>query len=243
MIIFLGDIHGNFNYITGEIQRKKITDCTIIQVGDFGIGFTTPENDRKILEAFNLFLKEHNIVMYAIRGNHDNPKFFQGDYILDNLKLIPDYTVLELEEHKILCVGGAVSVDRVPRLSEMQKAARYGSKKEHYWFDENFVFVVDKVKDLTGVDIVVTHTAPEWCVPDNRKGFGSFVEGFAYYDNKLLEDLAFERAEVTKMFNLLNKNNHIKHHFYGHFHRHDLTLSGFTTHTLLDINEFWMLDE
>lgn len=243
MIFFLGDIHGNFNYIAGEIKRKKITNCTIIQVGDFGIGFTTPENDLKILEAFNLFLKDHGVIMYAIRGNHDDPKFFQGDYIFDNLKLIPDYTVLELEDHKILCVGGAVSVDRVPRLNEMQKAARYGSKKEQFWFDEKFIFEEDKVKDLSGIDIIVTHTAPEWCVPDNRNGFGDFVESFAYYDNKLLEDLAFERAEVTKMFKLLNKNNNIKHHFYGHFHRHDITINGYTTHMLLDINEFWMLDE
>jgi predicted phosphodiesterase len=243
MILFLGDIHGNFNYIAGEIKRKKITNCTIIQVGDFGIGFTTPENDLKILEAFNLFLKDHGVIMYAIRGNHDNPKFFQGDYIFDNLKLITDYTVLEIEDHKILCVGGAVSIDRVPRLNEMQKAARYGSKKEQFWFDEKFVFEEDKVKDLKEVDIVVTHTAPEWCVPDNRNGFGAFVEGFAYYDNKLLEDLAFERAEVTKMFKLLNQNNNIKYHFYGHFHRHDITINGYTTHMLLDINEFWMLDE
>lgn len=243
MIFFLGDIHGNFNYIAGEIERKKITDCTIIQVGDFGIGFTTPENDRRILEAFNNFLDQKNIVMYAIRGNHDNPKLFNGDHQFDNLKLIPDYTVLELEYHKILCIGGAVSVDRVPRLNEMQKAARYGSKKEQYWFDEGFVFEEDKIKDLTGIDILVTHTAPEWCVPDNRNGFGPFVEGFAYYDNKLLEDLKIERDEVTKMFKLLAQNNNIKHHFYGHFHRHDVTINGYTTHMLLDINEFWLLDE
>jgi len=243
MILFLGDIHGNFNYIAGEIKRKKITDCTIIQVGDFGIGFSTPENDLKILEAFNQILADQNVIMYAIRGNHDNPKFFNGDYQLSHLKLIPDYTVLEIEDHKILCVGGAVSVDRAPRLNEMQKAARYGSKKEQYWFDENFIFKEDKIKDLTGIDILVTHTAPEWCVPDNRFGFGPFVEDFASSDHRLLEDLKFERDEVTKMFKLLASNNYIKHHFYGHFHRHDVTINGYTTHMVLDINEFWLLDE
>lgn len=243
MIIFLGDIHGNFNYIISEINRKKITDCTIIQVGDFGIGFTTPENDMRILEGINKILSDKNIIMYAIRGNHDNPAFFKGNHMLSNLKLLPDYTVLDLEGHKILFVGGAVSIDRVPRLNEMQKQARYGSKKEQYWFDENFVFIEDKVKDLTDIDIVVTHTAPNWCVPDNKKGFGAFVEGYAYYDSKLLEDLRFEREEMTKMFMILNKNNWIKHHFYGHFHRHDITINGYTTHMLLDVNEFWMLDE
>jgi DNA repair exonuclease SbcCD nuclease subunit len=188
-------------------------------------------------------LKERDIVMYAIRGNHDNPKFFKGDYIFDNLKLIPDYTVLEIESHKILCVGGAVSVDRKQRLSEMQKADHYGIKKELYWFDENFVFIEDKVKNLQNINIVVTHTAPEWCVPDNRNGFGPFVEIFAQHDNKILEDLTFERGEMTKMFNLINQYNHIKYHFYGHFHKHDITINGYTNHILLDINEFWMLDE
>lgn len=243
MIIFLGDIHGNFNYIASEIKRKMISDCTIIQVGDFGIGFTTPENDKKILETFDLFLAQYNITMYVIRGNHDNPKFFKGEHILNNLKLIPDYTVLEIDNHRILCVGGAVSVDRVPRLSEMQKSAGYGSKKEQFWFDENFVFLEDKIKDLRDIDIVVTHTAPEWCAPDNSRGFGSFVEEFAYYDDKLIDDLKFERAEMTKMFNLLSENNKISHHFYGHFHRHDVTIKDETTHTMVDINELFLLND
>lgn len=243
MILLLGDIHGNFNYILNEINRKKISDCTIIQVGDFGIGFNDPETDQRILEALNLKLSELNITMYAIRGNHDNPAFFKGDHIFDNLKLVPDYTVLEIEDHKILCIGGAVSIDRVPRLKEMQKAARYGHKKEEYWFDENFVLDEEKVSKLTGIDVIVTHTAPEWCVPDNRTGFGTFVENWALDDSKLLTDLAFERSEMSRLFNLLKSGNDIKWHFYGHFHRHDVTLNGYTNHMVLDINEFWMLDD
>jgi UDP-2,3-diacylglucosamine pyrophosphatase LpxH len=91
----------------------------------FSIGFTTPENDMRILEDLNEQLKKKNITMYAIRGNHDNPAFFKGDHILSNLKLLPDYTVLDLEGKKILLVGGAVSVDRVPRLTEMNDLHKY----------------------------------------------------------------------------------------------------------------------
>ena len=49
MLIFLGDIHGNFNNLKWQIETNKIIDATIIQVGDFGIGFTN-ENNR-----FNVF--------------------------------------------------------------------------------------------------------------------------------------------------------------------------------------------
>lgn len=241
MILFLGDIHGNFNYIKSEILRKKITDCTIIQVGDFGIGFTSIENDTRILKEFDAFLNVVNITMYVIRGNHDNPKFFNGNFQYENLKLLEDYSILELEGKKILLVGGAVSVDRVPRLDEMKKLARYGNKKEQYWFDEKFVLNEDKVKDLTDINIVVTHTAPNWCDPDNSNGFGDFVESYAFYDKNLLNDLSNERKDVTKMFDIVMKNNNIEKIYYGHFHRSSVSKKDNTTAHLLNCNEFMMI--
>jgi hypothetical protein len=37
-VMYLGDLHGNFNLI-GSIDRFGIKDTHIIQVGDFGLGF------------------------------------------------------------------------------------------------------------------------------------------------------------------------------------------------------------
>jgi hypothetical protein len=37
MILMLGDIHGNFNYLKQNIKQKRIDNCVIIQVGDFGL--------------------------------------------------------------------------------------------------------------------------------------------------------------------------------------------------------------
>ncbi len=62
----MGDIHGNFNYVKWYIKAHKIENCTIYQVGDFGIGFTTEFNDMNILGDLNRFLNERNIQMYAI---------------------------------------------------------------------------------------------------------------------------------------------------------------------------------
>jgi len=182
MILLLGDIHGNFNFLKNQIHTKNITDCTIIQVGDFGIGFTYKENDKQTLENLNDFLKDVNVTMLVVRGNHDNPNFFNGDYDFSNLKLLPDYTTLNLEGINFLFVGGAVSVDRTTRIKENASNIKYGSRKRCYWDSESVVYKPEITKTLKDIDVVITHTAPDWCHPNNKLGFGSFVEDWAKHD-------------------------------------------------------------
>jgi len=240
-IYILGDIHGNFNHLMWKIRNDKMKDCIIFQVGDFGIGFTTEFNDMNTLGLLNRFLIEKNIEMYVIRGNHDNPKFFDGHLInhFENLHLLPDYTVIELAGKKILAVGGAVSIDRKQRLGEMQMYRRKGHETELYWFDELFVLDEEKLKDVEGIDVVITHTAPNFCHPTNKLGFGYLVEQFAQDDDKLLEDLVKERNDVTRMWELLKeKNPNIKYHFYGHFHANHSAIINGVEHKLVGINEF-----
>jgi UDP-2,3-diacylglucosamine pyrophosphatase LpxH len=242
MILFLGDIHGDFYTLKRNINSKNISDCFIIQVGDFGIGYY-PNRDEDTLRELDKFFRELNIVMLVVRGNHDDPYYFKGNHMFDNLKLLPDYTQLEVDGHNILFVGGALSVDRKVSLGRMQLYARMGVSETLYWFDEGFVLDEDKLKDITGVEIVVTHTCPEWCYPNNKRGFGKFVLDFAKNDDTLLEELNQERAMLSKMFNILEKNgNYIERHYYGHFHRSEISINGPTTHTLLAINEFEELD-
>lgn len=241
-VVYLGDIHGEFKTLRHLIERYNIGNneevAYIIQVGDFGIGFRN-KSDLDTLIELNEYFKSRNIIMIAIRGNHDDPAFFQGNHMYSNLQLVPDYTTMEIDGKKHLFVGGAVSIDRKYRLSQDQKGAAYGSSQRSYWKDEIFVLDEEKLKDIYGVNVVVTHTAPEWCHPDNRKGFGSFVDEFAYSDNELYADLDKERADVTKMFQILEKNgNWISEHYYGHFHSSQITMNGYCNHYLLNINEF-----
>lgn len=243
MILFLGDLHGNFEYLKHLLKSKSITDCYIIQVGDFGAGFTKPVHEMEVFESLNEFLKSRNIKMYAFRGNHDNPAYFNGDYKFSNLELIPDYTVLDIEDEKILCIGGAVSIDRKQRLAEDTLNAKYGSSKRSYWYDEVVKYDEDKIKQISGVNVLATHTAPDWCVPNTKLGYGHLVEHFAYEDEKLIEDLRDERQLMTKIFNELQKNgNNIRTHMYGHFHRSDITMNGMCNHHLLGINELYQLN-
>jgi UDP-2,3-diacylglucosamine pyrophosphatase LpxH len=242
MILLLGDIHGNFNFLKHQINSKKISDCTIIQVGDFGIGFTHRDNDEKTLEGLNEFLTEFNVTLYAIRGNHDNPEFFKGEHQYSNLKLLPDYTSLELDGNKFLFIGGALSVDRTQRIRENNSNIRYGSRKRCYWETENLVYNSEITKNMKGLDMIVTHTAPDWCFPNNKLGFGSFVEDWAKHDQSLISDLVMERNIMSNIFLDLLENNNIKKHFYGHFHQSKLESLNGVDHHLLDINEFYTLN-
>ncbi len=241
MILLIGDIHGNFNYLKYQITQKNITDCTIIQVGDFGIGFTNRDNDIETLKNLNDFLMGQNITMLAIRGNHDNPDFFNGDYDLSNLKLLPDYTTMNVDDYNFLFIGGAISVDRTDRIKENNTNMKYGSRKRCYWEGEDIEYNPQITKNLKGIDIVVTHTAPDWCWPNNKLGFGKFVEDWAKYDKNLIEDLRFERNQMTNIFLDLYENNQIKKHFYGHFHKSKLETHNGIDHHLLDINEIYHL--
>ena len=86
----------------------------MIQVGDFGAGFRKDFLDDMLY--LNDVLNEYNVTLYVIRGNHDDPKFFNGNHNWGNLKLLKDYTVLDLEGKKILLIGGAISIDRGNRI-------------------------------------------------------------------------------------------------------------------------------
>jgi DNA repair exonuclease SbcCD nuclease subunit len=223
-----------------------IKDAHIIQVGDFGVGFNTFAKEKRMLEAYHPLLVKNNVTVWAIRGNHDYKPYFDNDpFGFTNIKLVPDYTVLNLEGNKILCVGGAVSVDREFRYTKKQKLGIFENDTlgvESWWPDELFVLDVDKVKDLKDINIVVTHTCPDYCPPDNSFGFGPFVENIIRQtgDVDLKTDLLLERNQVTELFHILKLNgNNVEYNYYGHFHKSDtITMYG-TKHRLLGVGELW----
>jgi UDP-2,3-diacylglucosamine pyrophosphatase LpxH len=242
MLIFLGDLHSNFNNLRWYIENKKITDATIIQVGDFGIGFNNDKVDNQLLQELNIFLNQKNTNFFAIRGNHDNPKYFKGNHLLSNLKLLPDYSVITVDDWNILLVGGAISVDRIPRIKENGYFKDFNIDKQVYWQDEIFTYNDDNknfINNLKNIDIVVTHTAPSKCNPDNSLGFNRIVDSFARTDSDLKNDLIEERKLADVFFSDLLSNNDIRYHFYGHFHFSNIDSFGRCSHILLDVGEFY----
>jgi predicted phosphodiesterase len=222
----LGDIHGNFNEISYFAQKNiEKEPTTLIQVGDFGAGFHADFlND---MEYLNNILREFNITLYAIRGNHDDPKFFDGTYNWSNIKLLPDYTVMVIEGKRILFIGGATSIDRLQRTPD-----------KTWWEGEVFNLDVDKLSQYENIDVVITHTAPKFTFPI---GFNSLVMSFAAYDPMLIEDLTNERNAIAIAYETLKEKNKITKWFYGHFHATETTYYEDTNFHLLGINQFHQL--
>jgi len=223
----LGDIHGDFSVIVNFCRKNESKDqINLIQVGDFGAGFSDDFLDDMVY--LNDCLFKHNVTLYVIRGNHDDPKFFNGDYNWSNLKLLKDYTTLDIEGVRILLIGGAISIDR-----------NYRTKDISWWDNENVIMDIEKIHELRDVDIVITHTAPNFVNPIN---LNSLVLFFAKDDINLLHDLEYERNNLKIIYDALCKNNEIKHWFYGHFHDTNTEVYNNTTFNLLGINEFYNLN-
>jgi predicted phosphodiesterase len=225
-MIVLGDIHGDFKTITFFARKNKFKEPqNLIQVGDFGAGFSKFFLDE--MEFLNNELRDSNITLYVIRGNHDDPKFFTGEYEWSNIKLLKDYTTLVIEDKKVLFVGGAISIDRLHRIENVS-----------WWADEIFNFDEKKLVEFDGIDIVVTHNAPNFVYPQT---FNHLVMSFASHDPNLLIDLTFERESINKMYQILIKKNNIEHWFYGHFHTTKSEIYDKTMFNLIGINNFYNL--
>jgi len=237
MIVFTGDWHGEYDRAYRKIKALDLRDCVIIQVGDFGIGFERRKKDLRKLDILNKQLVNRNIILYAIRGNHDDPIYFDGSINLSNLKLLKDYTVLDIEGVKILCVGGAISIDRKPNPDVVDAYGRkYKGRTEgtNYWSNEAFVF---QNVDLVNIDIVVTHTAPDFAPPYTKYGMEKWIK----HDPELSELVDKERSELTILYEQLKKTNNIGHWFYGHFHSSNTDYTDNTKFVLLNEHEFFEL--
>ncbi len=225
MVHILGDIHGNFNKL--YLKAMSLKNDTIIQVGDFGIGFKAPEKEREIMEDLNLVLKTNNNNLLVIRGNHDDPSYFDGNYVFSNIEFLQDYTVRTIENKNYLFVGGAVSIDRCVRRSGVD-----------YWPDEKFNLRLDKIEAIQeNIDIVIAHSSPSFCEPVH---FNELVWWYVAQDPSLHDALLNERKDFETLYRTLKLNGHrVEYWFNGHFHFNKEELIEDTNFILLSIDTFY----
>lgn len=110
-IIVSGDIHGDFNQLGFKLCiQYQLTDTLLIVAGDCGFGFEKKENYEQNAKRMN---KANNWIVF-VRGNHDNPAYFDGSmFNFKRFIAVPDFSILQACNHTILCVGGAISFDRI----------------------------------------------------------------------------------------------------------------------------------
>ena len=217
-IVICGDIHGDFEMLSLAIcSEYDMHDTLVIVAGDCGFGFAEESSYPLLARRIQRALASRNCYIAMIRGNHDDPSFFEEQKIRNKrFRTIPDYSIISACEQNILCVGGAISIDRSWRLREM---SRFQSKRI-YWSNEVPRYdatLMDEIA-MSGIQInvVVTHTAPSFCEITSTDG----LRGWAINDSKLLADCKMEREQMDMLFAHLKRDKHsVTHWFYGHFHQ------------------------
>ena len=249
-IYVTGDLHGNFTKLIYYLKNIKLSNAVVIIAGDIGLGFekksfyTTLYNKK-----MSKFLENNDVSIICLRGNHDDPTFFNGENRLTfpNLITVPDYSVLmfydneesKTLQHAILCIGGATSIDRTNRMFyDYERSVKYKSKKcKTYWENEQPFYdlnALEEIKDIN-IDIVVSHTAPSFVFSKDKEGIGYWL----LIDPSLEKDLIVERLIMDNIYNTLIANGHtIKHWFYGHFHNKNVENIDGTTFRLLNCVDY-----
>lgn len=210
-IAVAGDWHRNMRWVSQLINflatQRHITH--ILHVGDFGIIGNTSEYLRTLDEATS----RTGVEVYFVRGNHDNPDF------LDSLPLdhrgfaplsysstprvfyVPDGTFMTWRGKTILGIGGAVSIDKRLRSAGLE-----------WWPNEvipgNILDVVEPHLPLEGVDVIISHDAPELAAVPLNPAFA------ALFSREVVDECEAHRSYFQEVVDALRPRNLI----HGHYH-------------------------
>lgn len=200
-LLICGDLHGELP----TLIYKAPENSDILVVGDIGVGFGGPNSfDVLVGSVFNS-MERKNIRVFCIRGNHDNPEFFDGRIIRDRVTLLKDHIPFTLHDLLIYPIGGAPSHDKDWRLKKNAKQERYGSSKRIWWPGECIVAHTEKLP--VKIDIMLSHDSPTFFEPplirDNDMSWETY--------NQIKEG----RQYLSSLFDLST----IKSWFFGHYHQ------------------------
>jgi len=208
-LIICGDIHGKLKQLVYEIvEHYKIENASVIICGDFGAGFESKQALDIEYRKCTPRLIDHDITIYAVRGNHDNPEYFRnpGVYDYPRLKFLEDHHLYEIEGRTIYTIGGANSVDYIWRIAWNEDPEHKARGRKVWWEDEDIIKLpVDKLPTSTA-DIVISHEAP--------LSFSPIISRPKELDSAQYSRILASRTYLNEVLKVMN----IKYWFYGHYH-------------------------
>lgn len=257
---FIGDIHGEFKGLKSCIKKYDLKNCLLFCCGDIGFGFEKLQHYKDLIPKLNKLCKSNNVYVIFIRGNHDDPSYFDNTTInYSNIKAVSDYTIVQVFDindkekynplHSVLCIGGATSIDRTYRIGVMNKNIkdyiRYHqctldeakkNIKKLYWENEHPILnkpLLDDIKNANiKIDVVCTHTCPSNAQPISKDG----ILYWCLQDNNLEEDLNIERCIMDQIkVNLLDDGHLLTHWIYGHYHYRNYEVIDDIKYVMLDM--------
>lgn len=169
MILIVGDTHGNWGALNTLMQKKK--PSLVIQCGDFG--WWPRMEVKKHGQQKEWLLKGLKVPIGTevlwVDGNHEdhddilsmNPQEHEGILCYPQVTYKPRGSTMVLPDGRVvLFFGGAESIDKAWRTPGLD------------WFPEEIPNVdeFNRAMSHDKVDIVISHTAPDYWVPDICRG-------------------------------------------------------------------------
>lgn len=230
-LYFCGDVHGKFReLIFKATQKYKIEHSDILVLGDFGIGFHKQEYYIQEYNRSKKKLEKYDLVIHVMRGNHDDPSYFDEPIKLDfpRLHFLSDHKVYNICDRKIYVVGGANSTDIIYKTFSGEEKRRI--EGIDWWSDEDIKRIPNS--DLpASVDIIVSHSAPI--------SFEPVVKRFDETPLDQYEKILDERKYLSEILN----NVRADYWFYGHYHHYYSGSYGELLYRCLPELEFYLAPE
>ena len=200
MIFITGDTHGDIDYkkLLSLKEKNLSYDDYLIICGDAGICWSP-----QILEYHLNLYRDIGCTILFIDGNHENFEMLNSFPLVEfhnalmhqidkHIFHILRGEILVLENISFLCVGGAVSIDKMYRTPYIS----WWPEEEITYHDiDNALSNLEKVNN--NVDYVITHCCDTHTV---IKAFG------------------FRRDACTDQLTFIDKVVEYKHWYFGHYH-------------------------
>ena len=229
-VYLCGDIHGDTAGLKATIEILDLRDCTIILLGDVGI---FRYRDYKRYRTLDSLCSDRNIMVYAIRGNHDNPGFF-SEFVTDiserfwnkftNFKPVHDHAKIKYKGKIGYVISGATSRDRCLRKNFQRTYVDFNNLyRGGDWWPKEAI----KVMQADDADFILSHIGPlnsdmQIDIP------GKFIEMDPYLESEL-------KLEQQLLHNMLNYMQP-KRWYFGHYHVNKNYLINNTKCIILGIN-------
>jgi calcineurin-like phosphoesterase family protein len=202
-ILLAGDTHGNTGHVRRLLDAAVELDIDVIfQLGDFGY-WEHESSGVRYLDAVNRSARSRGVDVYFLDGNHDKTSLLMESYgdrrdehgfviVRPRVRYAPRGHRWSWLGTRFLAFGGALSLDREPRLAEERRRYEKALRKESFrlgagrpaaripdfagtlWFPEEEADDADVdaiLTDRTSVDVLLTHDKPLRTAPEfNRKG-------------------------------------------------------------------------
>jgi hypothetical protein len=213
-ILLSGDFHANamneIDAISAGTLRDQFKDeypgiKYHIIAGD--CGFLWPGNEKQ--DRFNLsLLNRRPWPILCLFGNHDNYEAISAcekvdigigqkvHRVFENVYFLPRGFIYNIDGLQILCLGGALSIDKAYRLEHVSWW------KDEYWTAAEERGCLERTRGKN-VDYIISHTGPQELFGEM---FGNRINAQKHLDR------------VARFNNLLRDSVHFGHWLFGHFH-------------------------